>query len=76
MDIEDFIANFANQFDETDPETFKIDTKFKEIEEWSSLIGLATLIMVERVYQVKLSPEVLKNTNTIQELFVLIQSKL
>ena len=40
MNIEEFIENFAAQFDETDPETIVADTKFKELDEWSSLTAL------------------------------------
>ena len=36
MDLQDFINNFAEQFDETDVNEFSAETAFKELEEWSS----------------------------------------
>lgn len=40
MDLQDFINNFAEQFDETDVNEFGAETAFKELEEWSSLHAL------------------------------------
>ena len=39
--MEKFIELFANLFDETDINVFTPQTKFKELEEWSSLIALS-----------------------------------
>lgn len=75
MDIKEFIANFANQFDDTDISEFNLETKFRELEEWSSLNALAILNMIGKKYSVFLKPEEMKQTNTVQELFDLVQSK-
>jgi len=40
MDLQDFINNFAEQFDETDVNEFSAETAFKKLEEWSSLHAL------------------------------------
>ena len=40
MIMEEFIKNFAEQFDDTDLAVFTAETKFRDLEEWSSLIGL------------------------------------
>ena len=76
MEINEFIKNFANQFDETDISDIQAKTNFREVEEWSSLVALAVLNMIAKKYSVKLSPEEMRPTNTIQELFDLVQSKL
>lgn len=75
MEIDDFIKNFANQFDDTDFNEFKSETKFREMEEWSSLIALAELNMIGKKYNVLLKHDEMKTTNTIQELFDLVKSK-
>lgn len=72
MEINEFIANFADQFDDTDAEVFTPETKFRELEEWSSLTGLAVLNMVDREYGVRLNLVELKNANTIQELYDIV----
>ena len=46
MEIKDFIANFAAQFDETEESVFTPETKFRELEEWSSLLALSIIATV------------------------------
>ena len=46
MEIKEFIADFADQFDETDACEFKAESEFRDFEEWSSLTGLAVLNMI------------------------------
>ena len=47
MNLEDFIENFAAQFDETEPELFTAETQFKQLDEWSSLAALSIIAMVD-----------------------------
>lgn len=76
MVLETFIENFANQFDETDSNLFSAETKFRELEEWSSLAALNVLMMIDEEYDVALPADEMRKTNTIRELFDLVQSKL
>ena len=75
METNDFIKNFAAQFDDTDASEFTLETRFRELDEWSSLNALAILNMIGKKYAVILKPEEMKPTNTVQELFDLVQSK-
>ncbi len=75
MEIQDYIANFADQFDETEPEAFKPSTNFRQLEEWSSLTGLAVLNMTEKKYGVVITFSELRNASTIEDLFNLVSSK-
>ena len=73
--MEEFIKNFAQQWDETELEVFTPECEFHELEEWSSLTGLAILNMIAKKYGVKLAPAELKACVTIQDVYDLIQSK-
>ena len=73
--MEEFIKNFANQWDETDAEVFTSECEFHELEEWSSLVGLAILNMIAKKYGVKVAPAELKACVTIQDVYNLVQSK-
>ena len=75
METDEFINNFASQFDETDAAEFTLETRFRELDEWSSLNALAILNMIGKKYGVILRPEEMKPTNTIQELYDLMKSK-
>ena len=76
MELNDFIKNFADQFDDTDVEEFKADTNLRELEEWSSLNALSIIAMVDEEYDVTLKGNDLQGVNTIEDLYVLIKSKL
>lgn len=73
--MEDFIKNFANQWDETDPEVFTPECEFHELDEWGSLIGLAIMNMITKKYSIKITPAELKACVTIADVYNLIQSK-
>lgn len=74
--MEKFIQLFAEQFDDIDIALLKPDTCFRELEEWSSLVALLVITMVDEEYGIVLPPEEMRKTQTIQELFDLVQSKL
>lgn len=75
MEMSDFIKNFGQQFDDTDVSTFTPETRFRELEEWSSLNALAVLNMIGKKYGIKILPDEMKPTKTIQELYDLVLSK-
>ncbi|MBQ9339852.1 MAG: acyl carrier protein [Paludibacteraceae bacterium] len=76
MVMEEFIKNFAAQWDETDLDEFTPECEFHELEEWSSLTGLAILNMIAKKYGVKVAPAELKAAVTIKDVYDLVQSKL
>ena len=76
MEMNDFIAHFAEQFDETDPKDFKPETAFRDLDEWSSLMALSIIAMVDEEYDVTLQGDDMKAAVTIEDLFNIVQSKL
>ena len=75
MELNEFVANFADQFDDTDPNEIKVDTKFRDLDEWSSLTGMAVLAMAKVSYGKSISGEELKKCITVEDVFNLIASK-
>lgn len=75
MDIKTFIADFADQFDETELDEFQPETVYRDLDEWSSLTGLAILNMIDKKYGVKLTTSEIKDTNTIEEVYNLVAAK-
>lgn len=76
MELNDFIAHFAEQFDDTDVNEFKAETQFRELDEWSSLIALSIIAMVDEEYDVTLKGDDVKNSVTIEDLYKCVISKL
>lgn len=75
MELKDFVANFADQFEDTDPEEIMAETKFHDLDEWDSLIALAVLNMTEKKYGKKITFEEMKKCITVEDLFNIIASK-
>ena len=73
MNIQDFIENFAAQFDDTEPDVFTADTKFKELDEWSSLTALSVIAMVDDEYDVIIKGNDIINSQTIGDLFHVVE---
>ena len=72
MELNDFIANFADQFEDTDPEEITAESKFHDFDEWDSLIALAVLNMTEKKYGKKITFDEMKKCVTVTDLFNLI----
>ena len=75
MDINEFIEHFAEQFEDTDVAEFKAETKFHDLDEWSSLMALNIIAMVDEEYEVTIKGNDIGKATTIQELFDIIKSK-
>ena len=74
MDIQDFINNFAGQFDDTDISEFKAETCFRDLEEWSSFLALAIMAMIKSEYDVAVTAQEMRDAETIQQLFDTVKS--
>ena len=69
MNLQEFIENFAAQFDETDATEFTADTKFKQLDEWSSLTALSIIAMVDDEYDVIIKGNDIISSDTIRDLY-------
>lgn len=76
MDLQEFVQHFAEQFDETDASIFTSQTKFHDLEEWSSLIGLSVIGMVDEEYDVALKGNDVKGSVTIEDLYNIVKSRI
>lgn len=75
MELTEFIENFADQFDETDPAAITAVTRFRDLEEWSSLIALSIIAMVDEEYDVTLKGDDIKNAETVEDLYNTVKAK-
>ena len=75
MELNEFIKNFAEQFDETEVSEITAGTEYKNLDEWLSLIALSIIAMVDEEYDVALKGDDIRNTATIEDLFNLVKSR-
>lgn len=74
--LEEFVVLFAEQFDDTNPSQFAPNTDFRELDEWSSLIALSIIAMVDEEFDVALKGIDIRQANTIEDLYNIVISKL
>lgn len=75
MTLDEFVKEFAFQFDDTEPEEIETTTEFHELEEWSSMIGLSVLNMVEKKMGKHITFDDMKATVTVEDLYNTIIAK-
>lgn len=74
MELKDFIEKFEEQFDNIIV-PLSADTKFKNLNDWSSLIALSIIAMVDEEYGVTIGGEDIRVSSTIGDLFERIKNK-
>lgn len=75
MDRNEFLANFADKFDETDASEIQFDTKFHDLDEWSSLVGMSLIAMSKVCYNKTITGDELRHCITVESVYNLINSK-
>lgn len=76
MELNEFIAHFAEQFEETDASVFTPQTVFHELDEYSSLIALSIIAMVDEEYDVTIKGNDMRAAVTIEDLYNIVKSKM
>lgn len=74
MELQQFVEKVKEQYDDA-PEDFSADTRFRELDEWSSLISLSIIAMVDDEYDIVIKASDIRSVNTVGELFDVVNSK-
>lgn len=74
--LNEFVELFAEQFDETDASEIQASTEFHELDEWSSLIALSLIAMVDEEFEVTLKGDDVKSAVTVEDLYNKVTAKL
>lgn len=75
MNLEDFINYLSDSFENEDSSAIKADTKFQELEDFSSLTILEIIAVAKTKFSKTVNGKEIKNCQTIEELFNMISSK-
>lgn len=76
MEIKEFIEHFAEQFDETELSEFKPETVFHELDEYTSLIALSIILMIDEEYGISINANEMTAAVTIEDLYNTVKSKM
>ncbi len=75
MELKDFIQNFAEQFDDLEIDEIRPDTRYKDLDEWSSLTAMSLIAMAKTQYGKTITGLEVRSCNTVEDLFNLIANK-
>ena len=75
MELNEFINAFAEQFDDTDVSEIKAETEFHELDEWSSLMGMAVIAMARTQYGKTITGKEIRECKTVKDLYEMILYK-
>lgn len=75
MTLEEFVKAFAAEFDDTPEEVFTPKTHFRELDEWSSLLALSVISMIDDNEDKIITGQDIRNSTTIEDLYNIVQSK-
>ena len=60
MEMNKFIENFADQFDDIDVDALTPETAFRGLDGWSSLVALMVITMIDEEYEVTITGDEMK----------------
>jgi acyl carrier protein len=75
MDIQEFIKKIESEFEELTPGVIAPESKFRDVLDWSSVNALTVIALVDCEYDVILTAEDFMKSETIQDIFSILQSK-
>lgn len=75
MELNEFVANFADLFDDTDASEITPSCIFHDLEEWSSLTGMSIIALAKTEYGKSITGAELRACVTVEDVFNLINNK-
>lgn len=75
MDIKEFIEKIIEAVEIDKASCVKPETKFRELDEWSSLSTLSVIAMADEEFGFELDPDTFKKAQTVEDLYNICTSK-
>ena len=75
MELNEFVEKFAEQFEDTDPSVFSATTNYRDLDEWSSLMGMVIIAFVKTEMGKTVTGDDLRACQSVEALYNLIMSK-
>lgn len=74
--LNEFVELFAEQFDETDASEIQASTVFHDLDEYSSLIALSIIAMIDEEFDVTVKGDDMRTSVTVEDLYNKVVEKL
>lgn len=74
--LDEFIILFAEQFDDINPNDITATTVFHDLDEWTSLVGLSVIAMIDEEFDVAMKGDEMRSAVTVEDLYKTVIGKL
>jgi acyl carrier protein len=71
MDENFFLDLIISELDSND---VNLETKFRDLDEWDSLLGMSIIMVLEENYKIKISDDVFREFNTFSDIYLFLKS--
>lgn len=75
MELQKFIEQFADLFDDTDPSEITAQTHFHDLDEWGSFLGMSVIALAKAQYGKTITGKELRECVTVEDVFNLLAGK-
>ncbi len=75
ISIDEFVSKLEKEFDDVPSGTLKANTNYKQMEQWTSMHALIIIAFIDSEFDIIFKSDDLKNTETISDLYKLIEEK-
>lgn len=75
MELNEFVEQFASQFEDTDLDEITPACQFHELDEWSSIMGLTMIAFIQNNLGKAIPAEEMRACETVEDLWKLVESK-
>jgi acyl carrier protein len=75
LEMTTFVQDFEELFDEVEQGSITKDSVFRDLDEWSSLIALTLIAMADENYEIKLTGDDIRTSNTVEDIYQKIIAK-
>lgn len=76
MTLDEFTHKLEGELEDIEPGTLTPDTDYRSLKNWSSMYALIIIAFVDMQFNVTLNGQDMKSTNTVKDLYELVQKKL
>ena len=75
MELQNFIQNIVDLFDDLDTSHFSALTDFTDNDDWNQLLVLSVIAMVVEEYGIIITSDDIRQAKTIEDLYSIVKSK-
>jgi len=75
MDINEFTKKLEVELEGIDPGSLQPETAYRSLKNWSSMHALIIIAFIDLNFDITLNAQDLKNTQTVRDLYDLVQNK-